>query len=475
MPAAELMTWVKARKGWMKKYKGRMYSVSCKQLGCPPSREHSREAANQWWLAKLATLETSPPPKPNGVHYKRVIEIRRRMAQWFRDHLGQDPLHQKGMDMAEAEADRLQTLFDASDNPPPLTRYDEPFYGMSQGGQSIWHDRFRHDRKDPAPKERTIGHWVARWIDNQKARANAKEISTDRYSSYRYAIEHFGQWAGGENDIDTIDHDKVEQYYNHLLDLIAKRDKDPKGKAGQSKSYSKARLNALRMFCGWLDEKDLITLPKNLRNSKTLRIKLDHGKREIYPVEDVKTILADDKTPERMKLWVLLMLNTGAYQVDIANLLQSQVKWKEGRIERKRSKTQDHANVPVVSYRLWERTLDLLRKYANTSRTKPLALLNEDGLPLQKKSIGDDGKAQKTCNITTAYARVKTRLKLTHPLGQLRKTSANLLYNNPKYRELHTLFLGHSTRTVAEKFYVDNEVITLDDAIAWLGKELGLE
>ena len=142
------------------------------------------------------------------------------------------------------------------------------------------------------------------------------------------------------------------------------------------------------MFTYWLDEKDLVPLPKNLHNSKTLRIKLDHGKRETYPIQDIATILADDKTPERTKLFILLMLNTGAYQVDIAHLLKSQVDLKQGRIERKRSKTENHANVPVVSYRLWSRTSDLMRKYITDKKTH-LALLNEDGfrLPLARGRI----------------------------------------------------------------------------------------
>ena len=59
---------------------------------------------------------------------------------------------------------------------------------------------------------------------------------------------------------------------------------------------------------------------------------------ETYPIQDIATILADDKTPERTKLFILLMLNTGAFQVDIAHLLKSQVDLKQGRIERKRSK-----------------------------------------------------------------------------------------------------------------------------------------
>ena len=227
MASAELMTWVKSRKGWMKKHRGRMYSVSAKQLNCPPSRERSREAANQWWATKLGTLETQPPPKPHEADYKRIIALRRGMAQWFRDHLSQDATNQRGMEQSEAEADRLQLILDNDDNPPALTTDDEPLYAISEGGKRIWADRLKHINKDLCHKDKSIGYWVNRWVENQKARAQSKQISTDRYGSYRYAIEYFGRWAGQTNDIQSIDYDKVEQYYNHLLDLIAQREKDP--------------------------------------------------------------------------------------------------------------------------------------------------------------------------------------------------------------------------------------------------------
>ncbi len=201
----------------------------------------------------------------------------------------------------EAEAARLQDILDTEENPPPLTRWDEPLIGISPEGQAVWHDRLKHDQKDPAPADRTIRYWVGRWVENQKARAQAKEIAPDRYSSYRYAIEHVRDFAGAENDIETLTADLVERYFNHLLDLIAKRDNDPEGKAGCARTYAKARLDAVKQFCQWLDERDLVPLPKNLRNRKALRIKLGIGKREIYPVKDIKAVLADEETPERDK------------------------------------------------------------------------------------------------------------------------------------------------------------------------------
>ncbi len=39
------------------KVRGKMYSVSCRQLGTPPTKEASTSAANAWWLRKQAEID----------------------------------------------------------------------------------------------------------------------------------------------------------------------------------------------------------------------------------------------------------------------------------------------------------------------------------------------------------------------------------------------------------------------------------
>src|SRR5262249_8851862 len=54
------MTWNAKRRGWLKNYKGKIYNVSCRQLGTAPTKEASWEAANAWWLKKKLELDTNP-------------------------------------------------------------------------------------------------------------------------------------------------------------------------------------------------------------------------------------------------------------------------------------------------------------------------------------------------------------------------------------------------------------------------------
>ena len=55
-------------------------------------------------------------------------------------------------------------------------------------------------------------------------------------------------------------------------------------------------------------------MPKNLANPKALRITLGTTTNKTFPLDRIKAILADEATSERMKLYILLMLNIGAYQ-----------------------------------------------------------------------------------------------------------------------------------------------------------------
>jgi hypothetical protein len=71
------MTWVQSRKGWMKKYRDRMFSVSCRQLGCEPTKEASWRAAREWWNKKQVEIDAEPTADDDH----RRMEAYARMAE----------------------------------------------------------------------------------------------------------------------------------------------------------------------------------------------------------------------------------------------------------------------------------------------------------------------------------------------------------------------------------------------------------
>src|SRR5690242_19766500 len=57
------MTWIPSRRGWMKEYRGKKYSISCRQLNVPETKADSYQAANDWWAAKEAELSAVSQPR----------------------------------------------------------------------------------------------------------------------------------------------------------------------------------------------------------------------------------------------------------------------------------------------------------------------------------------------------------------------------------------------------------------------------
>ena len=111
----------------------------------------------------------------------------------------------------------------------------------------------------------------------------------------------------------------------------------------------------------------------------------------------------------RIKLYLLLGLNCGFTQFDIARLRRDEVDIDRGYLTRKRTKTTRFVDVPTVAYKLWSPTLDLLKSSLTPDQPdQPLALLNEDGRPLKREWIGTDGEKKRADNIRTAYERLCT-------------------------------------------------------------------
>ena len=167
------------------------------------------------------------------------------------------------------------------------------------------------------------------------------------------------------------------------------------------------------------------------------------------------------------------MLNTGSTQKDLSDLLPTEVDWKKGTITRKRSKTAKHKGVPTVTYVLWKETFRLLQQERSTDAAT--VLVNNEGGPLKVERIDDEGKLKKIDNVASAFARLKRKNGIKKPLKYFRKTSATLLKSNKDYRGLDVLFLGHAPATVAERHYTQTPQQLLNEALAWLGQQYGIE
>ena len=436
----ERMGWVTSMKRWQKRYQGKLYTISPRQLGVQSAtKAASREAANQWWETKKAEIDKAAAPAiPIAVMEDPKLKLSFAIPPEIDEIVCLPREAWTKEQRAQWEGWNRQVRGKAI----PLIR----------GFQSLCEDE---------PTDRSVGSQVERFLARKLIKVDAGEIAPGRYESYRCEIEAFRDWIQAETLVQSITAAVLEDYLMHLHKQVARRVIAPKTAAG--------RLSTAKQFIRGLWEIDLIELPKNIDGRK-MRIKIPPPDKKTIPLPDLKKILRG--AGDRMRLYLLLMLNCGLTQTDIAQLRLDEVDWKTGRIKRKRSKTRDHERVPEVNYLLWPETLRLLRHYR--SDHEALVLLNADNRPLRTERIVD-GRNKVNDAIKNAYWRLQQQTKTKYPLKLFRKTAATLLASHEVYAKFVQHFLGHAPTTIADRHYVVPSQEQFDHAVRWLGQQISVE
>lgn len=479
MPTADSMGWSKTQRRWFKRYRGKLYFVSPKQLHCEPTKEASRVAANDWWDKKQTEIDEAlgkakQLPAHVTDHYQEAKENWRLYGKWHRRYGGQD------------EAQKSDTMIEwldqglASDNPPfPLNKsqFDprEKFLRNIQDEddrtslQLVWMDRFntilKEERNEKAvPLENTIRCHIDDYLALRKATFQASgKIGT--FHSLKQWTEVFKSFVEPTAHIETVNEALWEKFFIFLSGKVASGDYSP--------TTAKNYFQAARSFITNRWERKFVDLPRNLR-SEQLVFKAKHKEPVVFTLEEISTYLK--AATNRQKLYLLLALNCGMYPNDISSLLHTEVDWIGGRIIRKRTKTRDKSEkVPKVDYPLWKETFRLLKECRSDHST--LVLVNESGLPLVEES-DKEGKWKRRNNIKSEFFRLQHRtMKLSakerKPLKSLRKTGATMLEQSV-YGRFAEHYLGEAPSTIASKHYVHKNGPEFDEAIKWLGQALGL-
>ncbi len=307
-----------------------------------------------------------------------------------------------------------------------------------------------------APTDPTVGGLVGRYVAAELARVSSGALSASEGDTIRRCLYIFRDWTGADAPIDTIDADRWEAWWLHLMS------------SDRSIEYKKKLLRIPRTFLEWCVGMGMMSPPMNL-NSR--RHRFGGGVKSVPTMDPATVRKLIDAAPGQLRLHLLLMANTGMLQTDISDLAPSEVDWDRGRIVRKRSKTASHDAVPTVEYELWPLTAELLRKYGHRSGDR--ALLTESGKPWVRDEIRPDGKRSKVDSIKSNYIHVTDRLDLTAPMKLIRKTSASLLASHPVHQRFDSHFLGHSPRSIADRHYVRPDQSLFDQALSWLGQQYG--
>jgi integrase len=441
------MTWVASSRRWLKEYKGRKYAVSCRQLGVPETKEGSYQAANAWWQAKKAELDGYTAPRPGTAQAMKLL-----LEAW-----AGGPLNTPD----EAAAALLDLMAHHQDKHlPGVVR--EAILGPA-AVQQIQEGAVLLLDKPRAPAETSVAAYAAAWQRHQQTLVAAGQLSPDRCDNNRVCLSHFLTFAGAE-DVAGVDAPKLEQFYLLCVGRMAERRADPD--KGWSVAYAKDVFGVARSFIRWLAERDFCPLPKNIASRS---FKFGGGARAVrtWTVNDFKR--AVEGSPEKLRLCLLLQANCGMTQMDVSELRDAEVDWTHGTVTRKRTKTAACESTPLVCYKLWPTTFSLLKKLRSGGER---VLLTHRGQQYVRKAL-KDGRLCKTDSWRAFWSRVRRRLGINRPLKQLRKLGASILEGHPAYGRFVPHWLGHSPRTVSARHYTIPSQELFDEAVAWLGQQLG--
>jgi hypothetical protein len=468
MPRRPEMTWVPKKRMWRKVYRGKVYTVSVKQLreaGHQPqddTKDGSRVAANAWWHQKEFELEAAARAAPRPpVPYEEVVAP-------LLDHLGHGRQHlEQLLDRPITQEDEVRRLCEGAlmlfqlhvlkGEPLP-----EGFLEKLKPPAVAALDRLKGAA--PAEPDRTVAAYVRRWQDTQRAKVAAGGMTAARFDNLDHCLRHFVNHVGADAAADGINEQTVESFYRHCQDQVARRRRDRD--LGWSCLYARDVFRASRAFVRWLWESRVIELPRNL-DSRAWVFAGTQSSVCTWTVEEFRTAVG--AAPAPMKAALLLMANCGMTQVDVSDLLDAEVDWAAGTVTRKRSKTRGVENVPTVTYRLWPATLESLKRCRSG---KERAILTRTGLPYVRTELRG-GRFYKSDMLSSYYRRLHKRLGTRRPLKQLRKMGASLLATHPTYGRFAQHFLGHSPRTVADRHYIVPPQELFDEAVTWLGRQLG--
>jgi site-specific recombinase XerD len=467
MPRSRKLTWQAGTNGrtgrWRKKYRGRSYYFSG---GRGKTDQVAYENAVQAWEKKKLEVDATTP-KRHQADYDAAINEWQYVLSWCRKHSDDEmaavaatKLEKLQTQLASprpaaiAREDKLDGQFDMSVRNPTLqqmlddiaenfeplpvsvaevqagladleTRLAEqqgPLPMLTPNPDSlwpadplqiekaVWSDRLNVLHRSDEPHEADLQSHIDRFLAAKRA-----TVSAGRADMLRLLLNRFSQWCGSGTNVTELAGKTLAEYHQDLMEQARAK--------SLASATAKECLSSVKTFIRWLWQRDVIPSLPRIMDGRTqqLNIPVDNNEIVVFTIAEIKSLLA--KASQRTKLYILLMLNCGMTQKDIADLLHSEVDWKTKQIIRRRSKTKSHVTVPIVRYRLWEETFALLLAERSNGNEEKV-LLNTNGKPLWQETVDEGGKYAKIDNIKSAYSRLCKQAATSKPLKSLKKTSA---------------------------------------------------
>lgn len=446
MATVERMSWLATQKRWQRKYRGRTYRVSPRQLGCPATRSGSRDAANQWWERTEADADAAI----RGQHASKFDEIVQALRASL-DSLAAQPNDAPLDGTAATHFRLLRAMLDATveakaggkeippADKPPLRLALKPF------ADEPW--------REPA---KPTGDAIEEYLRLRELDVKNGDLTAGRFSPLSGHLRYFGRWlADQRRTVETLDGGTWDAWGRHCRELVANQ--------SSSASYARDRFRAGKQLVKWAAAVGRLgTLPLNLDAVKPKQVQT--GDVATIPLDALRGIL--DAAPERLRFWMLLALNIGGTQQDLADLRVDEFDGKA--ITRARSKTRKHGIEPR-RYPLWSDVLAGIEKFKAASGD--LLLTNADGRALVQSAIVD-GKLQKSDAIKSAYYRLGVKLKRELPPLKLLRSTGSTLIAEVADKDVAEWYLCHAGKSIADQHYIKISNERLAAALSALGDKL---
>lgn len=311
----------------------------------------------------------------------------------------------------------------------------------------------------------TVTDVSEKFLQDLQDRYERGEVSASYLEKSRCCLDDFCLFVQTQRRFSSIGELDLTDYRNHILTLPVS-DKIRKKISPQT---AKGRLATVRTLYRWAWRMHVVeNMPRNLEGYAN--VELPDPKAEIFTLDELKTLW--QKATPRVRCWMLLALNCGFYQGDIAELTASEVDWAEGRITRKRSKTG-----VLGSFKLWQTTLDhMLEQREPEAKDDERLFLTRprfDGeaiVPLVTEKIVD-GTVRRTDAVKTGFWKLLRKIGINsgRSFSSLRNTGASMIDEiDPLVTEL---YLSHATVGM-KKHYVKRDWSRLDRALGKMEKQL---
>lgn len=447
--------WYKPRQCFKKYYKGKTYYLEAGKG--EPTREGQLKAWGEW-EAKRAQIdaEEKATSGPYRTQYEAHLKDMQAAADWYGSHHNNTQRRFAKLARAEIEASE-RALEEGSSQPPnpPKMLADIWELDRDQGTKNFLAKQAEKNKKP------TLEFAKQSFLAKKKADGN----SVQRLYLLEQYTQTFIDFLHDENVTRVNDIDSIA--LDHFINTTKSKDLQP--------ISVRDRLAAVKMLIKHAWKLELIKqLPRNIDDLSGIKVHRAGHKLEIFAIDDVRKLAAASST--RTKAFILLGLNCGYTQSDIAHLDAKSLDLTAGIIDTERHKTKEYGI--RQRHKLWPVTVKTLKLCLKNGEAniKDLLFTDSKGESLLKERM-EYGKFKRSDAVKNSFYRVLKKTKIKGSFKQLRKTGASLLETkilDAKEKHLTSVYLAHAEQGT-KRHYTEQDYEALDKPLAELGELLGIK